>query len=149
MQTDYVTALVVNQLIETCNAREADYKKAADSIKDPYLADILNKFATESGRFFLELLPFSESRDEMEDEEITILNVRYKGWMDVASGNTLVDKKGLFENCIDRERSAIEVYEAASSEEIPEKLRVIVIKHKSAFFKACSDLNSLIKELKL
>ncbi|GAL84576.1 hypothetical protein MYP_1804 [Sporocytophaga myxococcoides] len=148
MQTDYITALVVNQLIETCNAREADYKKAADNIKDPYFADILNKFATESGRFFLELLPFSESRDEEEEEkEITILNVRYKGWMDVASGNTLVDKKGLFENCIDRERSAIEVYEAAFNEEIPEKLRVIIIKHKSAFFKACSDLNSLVKEL--
>jgi hypothetical protein len=147
MQTDYVTALVVSQLIETCNAREADYKKAADSIKDPYFADLLNKYATESGRFFLELLPFSENREEVEDEEITILNVRYKGWMDVASGNTLVDKKGLFENCIDRERSAIEVYEAAFSEEIPENLRVIIIKHKNAFFKACSDLNGLIKEL--
>ncbi len=148
MQTDYVTTLIVNQLIETCNAREADYKKAADSIKDPYLADLLNKYAVESGRFFLELLPFSEVRDEdMEDEEITILNVRYKGWMDVGSGNTLVDKKGLFENCIDRERSAIEVYEAAFNEEIPENLKVIIIKHKNAFFKACSDLNGLIKEL--
>ncbi len=147
MQTDYVTALVVSHLIETCNAREADYKKAADSIKDPYFADLLNKYATESGRFFLELLPFSESKEEVEDEEITILNVRYKGWMDVASGNTLVDKKGLFENCIDRERSAIEVYEAAFNEEIPENLRVIIIKHKNAFFKACSDLNVLIKEL--
>jgi hypothetical protein len=148
MQTNYVTTLVVNQLIETCHARETDYKKAADSIRDPYLADLLNNFAIESGKFYLELLPFSESREDADLEDFTILNVRYKGWMDAGSGNnTLVDKKGLFEGCLARERSAIEVYEAAFNEELPEKLRAIIEKHKKAFFKACTDLSTLIKEL--
>ena len=130
----------LNNLIEICKDGQEGFRDAAEHASNPTLKSLLSKYSLQRSTFAGELQEFVIDQGEEPEKNSSVASAVHRGWINLKSAITNGGDHAILEECERGEDHAVEAYENALEEEIPEHIREVIATQSAAVLEAHNDI---------
>lgn len=119
---------VLNRLIQTCKDGENGFHTAAGAVKTPELKHLFDSYAAERARFAGELQAEVEKLGGKPQASGSVAGVLHRGWINIRSVVGGHHESTVIAACETGEDAALKAYDEALKANLPEELRVVILR---------------------
>jgi uncharacterized protein (TIGR02284 family) len=134
----------LNNLIETCRDGQNGFKEAAENVKNPELKAFFNQVMLERSQFAGELEQEVLRLGDDPERTGSTAGALHRVWLDIKGTLTGRDDQSILNECERGEDSAVEAYEDALKEDLPQSIKLIVNRQ----FTAVRDVHNKVRQLR-
>ena len=134
----------LNHLIQTNRDSEEGYRTAAEALReDSSLHTLLHRYSQQRARFAGDLEQEVRTYGGEPAEEGTMAGSLRRGWMDLKSAVTGGSPRAILAECDRSEQAALEDYEEALQDDLPEYLKETLRQQHDEILEALQHLRAL------
>jgi uncharacterized protein (TIGR02284 family) len=120
------TTEVINDLIQTCIDGQKGFEAAAGAVDDPTIKDELVGYSWQRQQFATELKSRLEAFGQEPSDSGSMSGAAHRGWMELKSAVGASDGRSILAECERGEDVALEAYQKAMSEGVPQEYKKVV-----------------------
>lgn len=137
----------LNKLIQLCEDSAKGYRNAADLISQNDLKNLLYKIATERATYSGELQEDARQLGRKPEKLGTVTGTLHRIMTNLKAAISKLDNKAVLEECKRGEKAAIQAYENALNEDLPEFIKTRLTQQHKNILDAYNELEKLGNKL--